>query len=160
MEPISKKTKFFSNECREIHRKKALSERAKERVARREFGGLNNDTFKKHKHGWYKGIYCGSSWELAYLIYNLDKGTAIKRCDKVFYYVYQGQTLRYYPDFEVEGSVVEIKGFENQKAKEKQKQHPEILVLRKKDLKDVFDYVVSKYGKDFTDLLEKSKISS
>ena len=24
------------------------------------------------KHGWYKEYWCDSSWELAYVIYNLD----------------------------------------------------------------------------------------
>lgn len=149
-------SKFCSDECSELHKRKAISIKTKNRCDRGEFGGINNDTFKKHKHGWFKGIYCGSSWELAYLIYNLDKGIAIKRCDKIFYYEYEGKILRYYPDFEVGDTIVEIKGYEDKKAKEKQRQHPEILVLRKKDLKDVFNYVISKYGKNFVDLLTTS----
>lgn len=38
------------------------------------------------KHGWYKGIYCDSTYELAYVIYCLDHNIPIRRCEEVFEY--------------------------------------------------------------------------
>lgn len=31
------------------------------------------------KSGWYNGIYCDSSWELAYVIYHIDNNLPIIR---------------------------------------------------------------------------------
>ena len=150
-------SKFCSNECSILHKRISISQKAKERCRKGEFGGINNDTYKKHKHGWYKGIYCGSSWELAYLMYNLDNNVPIKRCEIIFTYEFAGKTYKYYPDFQIGDTIIEIKGYEDKKAKAKQLQHPEIKILRKKDLKDIFNYVIAKYGKNFTDLLSDKK---
>lgn len=43
------------------------------------------------KRGWYKGYYCDSSWELAWVIYNLDHGNQFKRNTNIYYeYEYGG----------------------------------------------------------------------
>ena len=127
---------YCSKECLKIGRHKKLSEKAKARCAKGEFGGKNNDTYKKHRRGWYKGIYCGSSWELVFLIWALDHKLNIQRCNKIFKYNYNGKTYNYYPDFEIDRIIYEIKGFEDYKAKAKHNAFPEIKYLRKKDLEE------------------------
>ena len=42
------------------------------------------------KKGWYKGIFCDSSWELAFLVYHLEHNLYIERCKekrKYFYFL-------------------------------------------------------------------------
>ena len=54
-------------------RKNKIKEKAK----------LNNGGYRqgsgRGKKGWYKGFFCDSSWELAYVIYCLDHNIDIKR---------------------------------------------------------------------------------
>lgn len=149
---------YCSKECATIGTRNKLSIIAKIRCSKGEFGGKNNDTYKKHKHGWYKGIYCGSSWELAFLLWALDHKLNIQRCNKVFTYKYNGQTYNYYPDFEIDGVIYEIKGFENYKAKAKHQAFPDIIVLKYVEMKDKLEYVKNTYGKDFVNLLESKQV--
>lgn len=60
--------------------------------------------------GTYKGIKCDSRWELAFLIYCLDKKQPIKRCELTFSYSARGKTHRYFPDFIIRKTIYEIKG--------------------------------------------------
>lgn len=130
--------------------KKKLSKIAKERG----LGGITEGGGRGMK-GRYKGFWCDSSWELAYLIYCLDKNIDINRNTERFPYEYMGENQYYIPDFIVEGEYVEIKGYVTEKWKAKQKYFPHKLrVLYKKDLKKYIDYAVDKYGKDFTKLYE------
>lgn len=151
-----KSNRFCSNGCANKHMRKIISIKTIERCRRGEFGGINNDTYKKHKRGWYHGIYCGSSWELAFVIYHIDIGDKVVRCTKKLPYIYEGQIFNYYPDFDIGEETYEIKGYENGKAKAKHEQYPEIIVLRKKQMKPILKYVIGKYGKDFVRLLEKT----
>lgn len=105
------------------------------------------------KKGWYKGYWCDSSWELAFIIYCLDHNISIIRNTKKFEYVHNNEKHLYIPDFIVDDTYVEIKGFINQYTESKIEQFPhKLLVLYKKDLKQVFEYVVSKYGNDYIKL--------
>lgn len=106
------------------------------------------------KQGWYKGIYCNSSWELAFVIYCLEHNKLIQRCKQKLPYYVDTKKYNYYPDFKVDNKLVQIKGYENDKWKYKQQQYPNITILRESDLKEVFSYVISKYGKNFTKLYE------
>ena len=45
----------------------------------------------KGKRGWYKGYWCDSSWELAWVIYSLEHGVQFTRNTKGFPYVYKGK---------------------------------------------------------------------
>jgi len=45
------------------------------------------------KKGWYKGIWCDSSWELAFLIYHLDHNLSIKRCTDERTYIYNEKNI-------------------------------------------------------------------
>lgn len=102
------------------------------------------------KHGYYKGIWCDSTYELAYLIYCLDHNINIKRNNEIFNYIYENKQLKYHPDFIVENNLVEIKGYYSQMVDAKinavlNKNIP-IKVLYKKDLKDIFQYIITKYN--------------
>ena len=63
------------------------------------------------KKGWYKGYWCGSSWELAWVIYSLEHGVEFTRCTDRFVYTYDGGEHTYTPDFKVNGTYIEIKGY-------------------------------------------------
>lgn len=107
------------------------------------------------KTGWYKNIYCGSSWELAFLIWALDHNLPIKRCNNVYKYSYMSTIKNYHPDFSINQFDIEIKGYETTQSKEKRIQTPSVITLFKSDLESVFSYVKSKHGKNFVSLLEK-----
>ena len=109
----------------------------------------------KSKSGWYKGFYCGSTWELAFLIWCLDHDISIQRCDERFNYTLEGKKRTYLPDFKINDIHIEIKGFDTRQVQEKTKQFPKkLLVLFEEDLSHVFDYVKNNYGKDFINLYE------
>jgi hypothetical protein len=107
------------------------------------------------KHGWYKGYWCDSSWELAFVIYNLEHNIDFVRNTEKFRYIFEGQIHYYIPDFIIDGIYIEIKNFDTEKtiAKHTQFKLP-LKVLKRKDLKHILQYVEDKYGKDFIKLYE------
>ena len=133
---------------KEIERKRKISDQAK----------LKNGGYRqgsgRGKKGWYKGFFCDSSYELAYLIYCLDHNIDIKRNTEKRKYEYQGTIKNYIPDFIVQGEFVEIKGYKSDQWEAKLKSNPDIKILYGKDLKEVFEYVNKIYGKDFIRLYE------
>lgn len=107
----------------------------------------NSGTSKK---GWYKGYYCGSSWELAWVIYNLEHDIVFKRNEQGFNYVFENKLRKYYPDFIIGDEYIEIKGYHSNQFDAKFSQFPyKLNILHKKELQPILDYVVSKYGKNF-----------
>lgn len=107
--------------------------------------------------GWYKGYYCDSSWELAFVIYNLEHNIKFKRNVEKFQYEFENKTLYYLPDFILEdGTYIEIKGYETDQTKAKYLYFPHELkvISGKKQIKPYLTYVESKYGKDFVKLYE------
>jgi hypothetical protein len=106
----------------------------------------------RSKHGWYKGFWCDSSYELAWIIYQLDHDIPFSRNTKSYEYTYNGKQYKYYPDFIQDNKLIEIKGFVNKQTLEKIKSVPDLIVLMKDDLKTEFDYVIKTYGKDFIKL--------
>ena len=106
------------------------------------------------KKGWYKGIFCDSSWELAFVIYCFDHNISIKRNTQKRQYTWNNKQKNYIPDFIVEGELIEIKGWCTPEWKAKQTANPDIKVMYENDLAEAFKYVQSKYGKQFTLLYE------
>lgn len=105
------------------------------------------------KHGWFKGYYLDSTYELAYLIYCLDHNIDIVRNTKYYEYVSEGKTKKYYPDFLVEGDLVEIKGYYVKDLDDKLSSVDRpIKVLFPEDLVDIFNYVSKKTGYKVKDL--------
>jgi len=109
------------------------------------------------KRGWYKGFYCASSWELAWVVYHLEHQIAFERNLQSFPYVFEGKTYQYYPDYRMsDGAYVEIKGYTSKKWEAKLAQFPHsIKVLYKSDMRSILDYVTKKYGADYIKLYEK-----
>jgi len=116
---------------------------------------IGNGGFRRRagrgKKGWYKGIYCSSSWELAFVIYCIDKGIKIERNWKGFKYFWNGKEHLYYPDFIInEKEYVEIKGRNDEQWKAKIENFPyPIKVLYKEDIKFYIEYAKKKFGKNF-----------
>lgn len=119
---------------------------------------LENEKFifstksNRYKKGYYKGFWCDSSYELAYVIYCLDHNIKIERNKKGFPYRYKCGNIykirKYYPDFRVNGKLVEIKGRKTELVSIKAQAVTEPLdILYKEDLKKVFDYVEKNYNK-------------
>lgn len=123
----------------------------------------NGNGGKRHgsgrgKKGWYKGYYCDSSWELAYVIYNLEHEIEFKRNKQGFEYWYLGKKHKFYPDFILkDGTYVEIKGAMTEQNKVKISSFcGSLTVLDNHGIKAYLDYVESKYGKDFINFYENN----
>lgn len=108
--------------------------------------------------GKYKGIHCDSTWELAYLIYQLDHGVNIVRNTDGFKYIYNNEVHTYYPDFKEGNTYIEIKGRKYPKWKYKLEQFPKnipLQVIYRADIQPYIQYVKSKYGTDLRSLYDK-----
>ena len=102
------------------------------------------------KHGYYKGIYCDSTYELAYLIYCLDHNIDIKRCDESFEYELNGTKHMYHPDFVVNGTIIEIKNYYREENDIKLNAiNKDKKILYYKDLIPYFEYVSKTYNKKY-----------
>lgn len=114
----------------------------------------------RSKSGYYQGIYCGSTYELCWVIYNLDHNIKFTRFEGAI----ENQELKYYPDFLMDDkkTIVEIKGFERQESVDKKIKLAEsfgytVKVLRYDDLSYAFEYVKEKYTKEFRTLYDGYK---
>ena len=109
----------------------------------------------KGLRGYYKGYYCQSSWELAYVVYSLEHNVKFVRNKKGFTYKLDGLQRTYFPDFYIPSTdtYIEIKGYYDSKTKEKEKQfNGKLVIYKKEEMKPILNYVISKYGKDFVKL--------
>jgi len=123
---------------------------------RKKVGGIRKGA-GRGKSGWYKGYWCDSSYELAWVIYNLDHDIPFSRNNEAFNYTFEGKTLSYYPDFIKDNCYIEIKGYMTEQTRAKFRDFPrdkKLKVLFKEDLKSVFDYVITTYGKKYIELYE------
>lgn len=128
----------------EAARRKKISESMKKNP---EAGGRRHGS-GRGKKGWYKGFFCDSTYELAYIIYNLDHNIDFKKCERIYTYTYKGETHKYYPDFELpDGSLVETKGYHSEVVDIKTASVTDrpIKVLFEKDLQYAFDWVKQNY---------------
>ena len=123
-------------------------------------GGIRKGS-GRGKSGWYKGNWCDSTWELAWVIYNIENSIKFERNNTGFEYIYNGETKRYYPDFIIDNEYYEIKGRRNyeslddkNKAKIDTFNHGVLNVLYSKEIKQYIDYAILKYGKNFYKLYE------
>lgn len=115
-----------------------------------------NKNKNKYKNGWYKGYQCDSSWQLAFVIYNLQHNIKFQRNKEGFEYWYQGQKHTYFPDFVMEdGTFIQIKGRMTQSAKIKINSFKlPLVVIDQESIKPYLNYVVQKYGKNFISLYQ------
>lgn len=124
----------------------------------------------------YDGVSFDSSWEVAFFIYHKDNGDDIKRCDISFEYMYNNKVFHYYPDFELNGEIIEIKGLHffkdmdinkeminpfdsNQnglfEAKHQCMVSNNVKIIT--DCNEYISYVNNKYGRDFLKSLKNTK---
>ncbi len=114
------------------------------------------DKTGKGKKGWYKGYYFSSSWELAWIVYNLENDIKFKRNNEKFEYYFEDVKRYYIPDFIINGKYVEIKGYYSEQFKAKLKYFPyEIEVLYKNEIDFYIKYVKNKYTLKFVDVLKE-----
>jgi hypothetical protein len=115
-------------------------------------GGYRQGSSRGH-HGYYKGYWCDSTYELAYLIYCLDHNIKIERCKESFEYEIDGKKRKYHPDFIVDNEIIEIKNFHREDVEIKinavKKLNRKIKVLYYEDLIEIFEYVAKTYKKEF-----------
>lgn len=131
--------------------RKKISETGK---LRKSLGGYRFGS-GRGKKGTYKGYYCDSSWELAYVIFNLEHNIKFERNEKLFPYEFNGEQHKYKPDFIEGDTYVEVKGYYTEQVEAKTKAFPyKLKFLDKKTIKPYVDYVVSKYGQDYIRLYE------
>lgn len=131
----------------ELERRRKITEKAK----------LNNGGYRqgsgRGKKGWYKGIFCDSSWELAYVIWCLEHNKQIERNTQKFEYFYDNKRRNYIPDFIVDGKIIEVKGYKTEQWIQKVSQCPiEIEVMYKEELTPILEYVIITYGRNFISL--------
>lgn len=117
-------------------------------------GGLRPHS-GRGKCGWFDGMYFASTYELAFYLY-MKRITKVERCPFVYEYWWQGKLLKYYPDFLVDGIIIEIKGFHTPQvdAKVSSVKDKPIKVLYRKDLKEIFDWVKENTGLRVEDLYQ------
>lgn len=139
--------KYCSEECKE----KYLNE-----IYPKKIGGYCKGS-GRGKSGWYKGIHCDSSWELAFVVYHIDNNLKIERCKEQRKYIFNGEEHVYIPDFITDEGIIEIKGYSSVQWKEKEYQNNDIKVLYKEDIIFYLNYVIKKYGSDFINLYDNSK---
>lgn len=134
--------------------RKNLSDRAKATG----FGGYTQGG-GRGKKGWYKGFWCDSSWELAWVIFQLEHEVKFSRNTQRFPYIFEGKQKNYIPDFLMgNGSYVEIKGYRTLQVEEKIKSFPHALdIIDSEKIKPILEYVKNKYGNDFTSLYEEDR---
>lgn len=115
----------------------------------------------RSKSGYYNGIYCGSTYELCWVIYNLDHAIKFTRFPRKL----EKDNVTYYPDFLLSDgkTIVETKGYEKQESVDKKTKVAEsfgysVMVLRKDDLQYAFTYVTQMYGtKNYFELYDGYK---
>ena len=148
----------YSDEIKELERRNKISKSSKEN---RKSGGIRKGS-GRGKKGTYKGYWCDSSYELAWVIYNIDKNIPFTRNSEKFKYIDTKMCERYFiPDFIIGEVYYEIKGFKNENVDLKIRYFPHtIKVLYKNDLVNIFNYVIGKYGKNFISLYEDKKYKS
>lgn len=100
------------------------------------------------KTGYYKGIYCGSTYELCWVVYAIDHNIGFSRFPDTL----KHNGVTYIPDFLLADGVtiIELKGYEREGVVAKKTAVAEhhgytVNVLRKQDLAFAFEHI-TKYG--------------
>lgn len=108
-------------------------------------GGYKKGSVRSYA-GYYKGIRCDSTYELCWVIYNLDHGIVFKRFEGFL----EQSSVRYFPDFIIDSVIYEIKNYRRESVDRKaaiaRQCGYDIVILYKEDLQYAFEYVETKYG--------------
>lgn len=124
-----------------------------------EHGGYIPTSARNVKYGTYKGYFCDSSWELAFLIYQLDHNVDIRRCAECFTYSFGDKLHKYYPDFIIDDIYYEIKGRYTDRDYIKIEQFPkdkQLCVIDKTNIYKYISYCKANYGVNFAELYDSA----
>lgn len=103
--------------------------------------------------GKFQGIQFYGSYELAYIIYNIEVLNIIPiRCQDSFSYTFRNKIHSYTPDFITNKGYIEIKGKIKKTDPFKWKQFPKdknLKLLFRKDLEKEISYSINHYGKNY-----------
>lgn len=123
----------------------------------------------------YKDVKFDSSWELAFYCYNLSLNKPIKRCTKFFEYEFENTSHLYFPDFEIENKIFEVKGnhffnedglmicpFDRSKdgifqAKQQCGIKNNVILITRKEITPALNYMENKYGKNWKEIFKIKK---
>ena len=109
------------------------------------------------KKGYYNGLYCMSTWELAWVVYQLDHNQIVEQCKERFNYTMNGEVHHYTPDFIIDGVYYEIKNWHRPDTDFKIGQFPKdkkiVLIEGWKQNKMFVEYAKNKYGENFDEVL-------
>lgn len=112
------------------------------------YGGYREGSGRS-KSGYYKGIYCGSTYELVWVMFNLYHNIKFEKFFGHITYVKDGIEKKYFPDFIQENTIIEIKGYWTEtvdvKADAARKKGFDIQILYKSDLKHHFEWFAETY---------------
>ena len=135
----------------DVRRRERLSQVARQRG----LGGYERGS-GRGKKGWYRGYWCDSTYELAFVVWALDHEIPFERNLEFFPYEYEGKLMRWMPDFVLaDGTFVEIKGYVTDQVRAKFEYFlPPLRVFTRADLDRMFDYVQRRYGKNLRALYE------
>lgn len=128
----------------------------KEKISKRMIGNINWIRSGKGKRGTYKGYFYMSSWELAYIFYNLEHHIEFKRNWERFDYVHNNKPGKYIPDFIENDTYIEIKGYKTSVCISKINHFPKkIVILYYNEMQPYLKYVIEKHGKNFHNVLNE-----
>ena len=133
----------------------------RERIASGEIS-YDNRVCTKYKFGTYHGYHCDSSWELAFVIYNLDHNISFVRNTERFPYEHDGVIRTYYPDFIINNVYYEIKSYFDDRVQSKIRDFPvekQLVIIDQEKIKPYIDYCEATYGKDFITMYDRSSPS-
>ena len=139
-------------EEREDGRRKKISATCK---INKKSGGYRKGS-GRGKKGTYKGYWCDSSYELAWVIFHIEHNIEFIRNTEKFPYYFNNELKNYIPDFIIGDTYFEIKGYKDEKVDSKIEYFPfKLKLLYLEDMKEIFDYVIENYGKNFISLYEE-----
>lgn len=126
--------------------KRCCVKTARENGSYKNTGGYREGSGRS-KSGYYKGFFCGSTYELVYYIYCKDHNINIERNEKRFEYEHNGEKHTYLPDFRTDEGLVEIKGYHTSLVNVKMSVVDEpIKILYAKDIEYMMDYLDVTYN--------------
>lgn len=136
---------------------KSLSEEAKQKMKNNpNTGGFRKGAGRGIK-GYFKGLYCMSTWELAWVVYQIEHGKNPLQCKEKFSYIIDNKKHNYTPDFILDGVYYEIKNWHRPDTDAKINQFPKdktLILIEGQEQNSIYiDYVKNKYGEKFWEIL-------